>query len=199
MVKKYTNSAAEDWEVYITDSALHPDEWDQVFSPGGALEAAIEAREAGLTRFIGVTGHGWTIAAMHLRSLERFDFDAVLLPWNWVAARHETYAPDFAAVAALCAQRNVALQTIKGIARGPWAAGMERSHRTWYQPLEDEDDIRLAVDWVLGRPGFFLNSTGDINVLPTILRAAAERREAPDDAVMEALAKRTGMASIFGL
>ena len=58
----------------------HPDDWDQAMGPGGALEAAIEAREQGLARAIGVTGHGWTIAAMHRRGLARFDFDAVLLP-----------------------------------------------------------------------------------------------------------------------
>ena len=101
----------------------HPDEWEHALAPGGALDAAREAREQGLIRFIGVTGHGWTVAAMHRRSLERFDFDSILLPWNWQCAHHETYAADFEATVALCAQRRVAVQTIKALARGPWAAG----------------------------------------------------------------------------
>jgi aryl-alcohol dehydrogenase-like predicted oxidoreductase len=183
-------------------SLSHPDEWERALSPGGALDACVEAREEGLVRFIGVTGHGWTIAAMHQRSLDRFDFDSVLLPWNWFVAHHETYAADFEAALAKCEQRKVAVQTIKSLARGPWAAGVPHSHGTWYQPLESEPDIRLAVHWVLARPGIFLNSVGDVDLLPSVLRAADElasgKPEVPDE-VMAALAQRAGLASIFGL
>jgi len=178
---------------------VHPDQWDRALSPGGALDAAVEAREAGLVRFIGVTGHGWSIAAMHRRSLERFDFDSVLLPWNWFCARHETYAADFETTVALCERRGVAVQTIKSIARGPWAAGAPRDRATWYQPLEDEDDIRTAVHWVLARPRIFLNAVGDVGLLPLVLAAAAELGEAPEDAVMANLGERAGLSSIFGL
>jgi aryl-alcohol dehydrogenase-like predicted oxidoreductase len=185
-------------------SLSHPEEWEQALSPGGALDAAREAREAGLIRFIGVTGHGWTIAAMHRRALERFDFDSVLLPWNWHCAHHETYAADFEATVALCEQRRVAVQTIKSLARGPWAAGVDRNHTTWYQPLEDPDDIRLAVHWVLARQGIFLNSVGDVELLPHVVKAAAELGAAPAEAVpseaaMASFGKRAGLASIFGL
>jgi predicted aldo/keto reductase-like oxidoreductase len=177
----------------------HPDEWERALGPGGALEAAVEAREAGLVRFIGVTGHGWTVAAMHRRSLERFAFDSVLLPWNWFCARHPTYAADFEATVALCEARGVAVQTIKAVARGPWAAGAARTRATWYEPLEDEDDVRAAVHWVLARPGIFLNSVGDVDLLPAVLRAADELGAAPADAVMAQMSERTGLSSIFGL
>ncbi|MDP6788806.1 MAG: aldo/keto reductase [Rhodospirillales bacterium] len=177
----------------------HPDEWERALSPGGALDAAVEARELGLVRFIGVTGHGWASAAMHRRSLERFDFDSVLMPWNWVAAHHKTYPSDFEATARLCAERGVAVQTIKAVARGAWAAGAERNRTTWYEPLENEDDIRLAVRWVLGRPAIFLNSVGDVDLLPAVLKAAAEGGEPPDAAAMTALEERAGLTTIFGL
>jgi predicted aldo/keto reductase-like oxidoreductase len=160
---------------------VHPDEWERALGPGGALEACIEARAAGKVRFIGVTGHGWTIAAMHRRSLMRFDFDSILMPWNWVAARHPTYAADFERTAALAEERGAAIQTIKGIARGPWAAGVTRDRTTWYQPLEGMDDIRPSVHWVL------------------FLEAACEKISRPDDAEMAALSERTGLSSIFGL
>src|SRR5437764_14057889 len=94
---------------------VDPDEWNTAMSPGGALEAAIEARDQGLTRFIGVTGHGVTVAAMHRRSLERFPFDSVLLPCNFVMMQNPAYAADFEALSATCAERGVAFQTIKGI------------------------------------------------------------------------------------
>jgi aryl-alcohol dehydrogenase-like predicted oxidoreductase len=178
---------------------IHPDEWDQALGAGGALEAAVEARVEGLVRFIGVTGHGWNVAAMHRRSLERFDFDSVLMPWNCFAAQHETYAADFAATRALCRSRNVAVQTIKAIARGPWAAGATRDHATWYQPLDNEADIRQAVHWVLAEPDLFLNSVGDVGLLPAVLRAADDLRPAASDAAMADLSERTGLTSIFGL
>ena len=180
-------------------SLTHPDEWDQALSPGGALDAAIEAREAGLARFIGVTGHGYTVAAMHRRSLERFAFDSILLPWNWHFAQHPTYAAEFEATLRLCEARGVAVQTIKALARGPWAADATRTHATWYQPLEDGDAIRTAVHWVLSRPGIFLNSVGDVTLLPKVLEAAASPPTSVPDAVMAALGQRTGMTSIFGI
>lgn len=178
---------------------IHPDEWDRALSPGGVLEACVEARAEGLVRFIGVTGHGWTVAAMHRRALERFAFDSILLPWNWFAAQHATYAPDFERVAKLAEERGVAVQTIKGVARGPWAAGAAKDRTTWYQPLEAMDDIRPAVHWVLGRPGIFLLSAGDVGILPLILQAASEPARVPGPEVMAALSQRTGLASIFGL
>lgn len=178
---------------------IHPDEWDQALSPGGALEAAIQAREEGLVRYIGVTGHGWNVAAMHKRSLERFDFDSVLMPWNWYAAHHETYSKDFEETVRICEERDVAIQTIKSIARGPWAAGVNRNHTTWYQPLENEDDIRAAVHWTLSRPGIFLNSVGDVDLLPAVLRAADELGTPPGDEFMAGMSERVGLSSIFGI
>ena len=177
----------------------HLDEWEQALSPSGALEAVIQAREEGLARFIGVTGHGWSVATMHKRSLERFDFDSILLPWNWYAAHHETYGPDFEETVKICAERNVAVQTIKSIARGPWAAGVKPNTTTWYQPLENEADIRAAVHWVLGRPGIFLNSVGDVDLLPAVLRAADDPAAPPGDTFMAGLSDRVGLASIFGI
>src|SRR5258705_11045785 len=129
----------------------HPDDWDQAMGPGGALEALVEAKQQGLARAIGVTGHGWTIAAMHRRSLARFDFDSILLPYNFFMVQNDRYREAFGEVAAICRERNVAVQTIKGIARGPWATA-DRSHATWYQPLERQGDNRPAGPLGLGRP-----------------------------------------------
>ncbi|MEZ5933371.1 MAG: aldo/keto reductase [Alphaproteobacteria bacterium] len=179
---------------------IHPDDWERTFAPGGAMEAILEAKKAGYVDHIGVTGHGWTVAAMHRKSLERFDFSSVLMPWNWFAAAHPKYSADFKATVAICEERNVAVQTIKSIARGPWAAGVHQNRNTWYQPLEDEDDIRTAVHWLLSHKSFFLNSVGDVDLLPLVLRAADELDAAiPNDAVMAKFGDQAGLASIFGL
>ncbi|MGI9434892.1 MAG: aldo/keto reductase [Geminicoccaceae bacterium] len=179
---------------------IHPDDWASAFAPGGALEAILEAQKQGYVRHIGVTGHGWTVAAMHRKSLEQYTFDSVLMPWNWFAAQHPAYSADFRETVALCEAKNVAVQTIKAIARGPWAADMAKNRNTWYQPLEDEDDIRIAVHWLLSHRHFFLNSVGDVGLLPLVLRAADEMMPpAPDDAVMARFGDQTGLSSIFGI
>ena len=176
----------------------HPDDWDQAMGPGGALEAAVEARQQGLARFIGVTGHGWTIPAMHRRSLARFDFDSVLLPFNFLFAQNERYRKTFDEVLATCRERNVAVQIIKSIARGPWAT-TNRTHTTWYQPLEAQKDIDRAVHWILGLPGIFINTVGDLALLPRVLDAASRVERRPPDAEMEAMLGSTRMTSLFGL
>ena len=182
---------------------VQPDEWETALGPDGALRAAVEARNAGLVRFIGVTGHGLTVAKMHKRALERFDFDSVLLPYNYPLIQNPHYAADFEALVAVCQQKNVAIQTIKSATKGPWSEQiqqMDRAHRpaaTWYEPLADQQDLETAVHWVLGRDGVFLNTAGDIHVLPKILEAATRFRERPTDQEMAKLARDAHMAPLF--
>ncbi len=154
---------------------IDPQEWETALGPGGALEACIEARGAGLVRFIGVTGHGVTVAKMHRRALEKFDFDSVLLPYNLPMMGNEEYAADFEALLTVCEAKNVAVQTIKSICRSPWHE-KERFAATWYEPLREQDDIDAAVNWVLDRPGIYLNTAGDIHLLPKVLDAAARHQ-----------------------
>jgi len=171
-------------------------EWETAFAPGGALEAAVDAREQGLTRFIGVTGHGVTVAAMHLRSLERFPFDSVLLPYNYVMMQNAQYATDFEALSKVCVERGIAMQTIKGITMRPWDE-REHTHNTWYEPLSNADDIATAVRYVLGRRGVFLNTASDMRLLPLVLDAADRFDGVPADAEMRALVERREMAPLF--
>ncbi|HEY8703317.1 MAG TPA: aldo/keto reductase [Gaiellaceae bacterium] len=171
-------------------------EWETALREGGALEAAVEARDEGLIRFIGVTGHGLTVAKMHRRSLERFPFDSVLLPYSYVQMRDERYASDFEALAAVCAERGVAVQTIKSITLAPWD-GREQTAATWYEPLREQADIDLAVHWVLGRPGVFLNTVGDVALLPKVLDAASRYESRPSDETMDELAGRRNLIPLF--
>jgi aryl-alcohol dehydrogenase-like predicted oxidoreductase len=172
--------------------------WQTAMAPGGALEAAVEAREQGLVRFIGVTGHGVVAPAMHARSLERFPFDSVLLPFNYPMLQNPDYTRDFWRLFELCLSRGVAMQTIKGITLGPWAEGQDHTTTTWYEPLQEQTDIDTAVHWVLGQPGVFLNTAGDVRLLPKVLDAA-ERFDGtrPSDASMAALVAKQGMAPLF--
>ena len=165
------------WQLH---NLADPIEWDIALSPGGAIEAAVEARQQGLVGGIGVTGHGVQIAATHRRSLERFDFDSVLLPYNYVTMQNEYYAANFNALLETCQQRDIAVQTIKSIALQP-RMGQPSTYSTWYQPLQNPEDIDLAVWWALARPGIFLNTAGDISLLPAFLDAASRFEQGAAD------------------
>jgi len=170
--------------------------WRTALGPGGALEAAIEARDAGLVRFLGVTGHGASVAAMHLRSLERFPFDSVLLPYNYTMMAQPAYAADFEKLYALCRARGTAIQTIKSIARRRWTDEPGRRF-SWYEPLRDADALRRGVHWALALPGVFLNSSSDATLLPAVLEAAHEAAAAPTDAEMSADVARLRIEPLF--
>lgn len=177
---------------------VEEDEWATAFGPGGALEALQRAREEGLVRWIGVTGHGLRIPRMHLRSLERADLDSVLFPWSPVLARIGSYAEDVRELMDRCLERGVAMQTIKAVARSRW---MDPSapHRSWYEPITDPAAIARAVRFVLSHPGVFLNSSSDATLLGDILAAAdgpgALTRPAP--AELEADIADLGVTPLF--
>jgi aryl-alcohol dehydrogenase-like predicted oxidoreductase len=181
------------WQMHIL---VEPDEWETAMGPGGALEAFIEAKEEGLARYLGVTGHGVNTAAMHLRSLNRFDFDSVLLPYNVPMMRNPQYAADFQTLLKVCRERNVAVQTIKSIARGPWD-DTPQTRATWYEPLETQAEIDRAVHWVLANPGVFLNTVGDIYLLPNVLDAAARFHPLTTQAELEPMLSNMEMEPLF--
>jgi aryl-alcohol dehydrogenase-like predicted oxidoreductase len=174
----------------------HPEEWETALSENGALNALKEAKEQGLTRFIGVTGHGLFAPAMHTKSLKKYDFDSVLLPWNYVLYKDERYRREFNALLKTCKDRGVAVQTIKSITRGPWGEKVHTAD-TWYEPLEEERDLNIAVSWVLGQGTIFLNTTSDVRILPKVLEAANLKKPKPSEAEMEEFSKRVHLSRLF--
>ena len=175
----------------------HPDEWETAMGENGAIEAAKEARDQGLVRHIGVTGHGLQIAAFHYRSLQAFDFDSILLPWNIQMKQNAQYAQDFGRVVGLARERGIAVQTIKSLLRGPWGT-TPKDRNTWYQPLEEQPDIDRAVHWILAQGDLFLNTTGDIQLLPKLLDAASRfDGSGPSDEEMAAMAAEKRMTPLF--
>ena len=110
--------------------------------------------------------------------------------------RDERYAADFEALAAVCYERGVAMQTIKAISLAPWN-GREQTAATWYEPLREQHDIDLAVHWVLGRPGVFLNTVGDIDILPSVLDAAERFASRPPDSELQELLAHRRLVPLF--
>jgi aryl-alcohol dehydrogenase-like predicted oxidoreductase len=175
---------------------VEPDEWETTFAPGGAVEALAAARDEGLVSHIGVTGHGVRIAGMHQRSLERFDFASVLLPFNFVLMENPAYRHDVEELLATCAERRVAVQTIKSIARGRWADS-DTPHFSWYDPLTEPGPIGRAVRYVLGRPQLFLNTTSDARLLPAVVDAASGDLTAPTDDELRVDVVEQGITPLF--
>jgi aryl-alcohol dehydrogenase-like predicted oxidoreductase len=173
--------------------------WQTALGPGGAVEALLLARDEGLVRFIGVTGHGTFAPAMHLRSLEQFEFASVLCPYNYSMMAQGEYAADFDALAKVCGERGVALQTIKSIARRRWD-DQEGPRFSWYEPIRDPDPLRRAVSWVLSREDVFLNSSSDGRLLKQTLEIASQiqdRVECPSEAMMRSDIETQSIEPLF--
>jgi hypothetical protein len=181
------------WQMH---SLTNPVGWEKVMGPGGALEAFIKARDRGLVRFMGVTGHGDKVPAVHKRSLERFDFDSVLLPYNYLQMQKSRYAAGFEKLVGLCHERKVAVQTIKSICRRPWGTRPQTYNTYFYEPLETQDAIDKSVHWSLGLQDAFLITAGDMQLLPKILDAATRFEQQPSDAEMDMLVDDYDMQTI---
>ena len=181
------------WQMH---GLTNPVSWEKVMGPGGALEAFIEARDKGLVRFLGVTGHGDKVPVMHLQSLERFDFDSILLPYNYLQMQKPRYATDFNELAKLCNKRNVAVQTIKSIVRRPWGTSPQTHNTYFYEPLVNQEAIDKAVHWSMGFSDSFVITAGDMQILPKILEAATRYEKQPSDTEMSNLVDKFDMQSI---
>jgi aryl-alcohol dehydrogenase-like predicted oxidoreductase len=176
---------------------VEPDEWEVAQGAGGAVEALARARDEGLTRFIGVTGHGLRIASMHRMSLERFPFDSVLLPVNFTLLGDPAYRADVEELIAICERDRVAVQTIKAIARRRWSDDAADPRHAWYEPLADEGAISRAVRYVLSDPRLFLITSSDYRHLPAIVETASGPLDRPSDDELAADVEAFGIAPIF--
>lgn len=181
------------WQMH---GLTNPVGWEKVMGDGGALEAFIEARDQGLVRFLGITGHGNKVPAMHKQSLERFDFDTVLLPYNYLLMQKLRYAADFNELVELCRKSNVAVQTIKSVARRPWGRRPQTHNTYYYEPLEAQDAIDKSVQWVLGFSDSFLITAGDMQILPKMLDAATRFEKRPSDIEMDTIVDEFDMQKV---
>ncbi|MBF9015764.1 MULTISPECIES: aldo/keto reductase [unclassified Oceanispirochaeta] len=195
--KRLQSDVIDLWQMHVL---VDEEGWQTAMGPDGALKAFIEAKEKGWVRFLGVTGHGVQAPDFHRRSLEVHPFDSVLLPWNFPMSLNENYSRSFNELKKICMEKEIVMQTIKATCRRPWPVG-KQNRATWYEPLEEQGDINRAVSYILSDPQLFLNTAGDIDILPRVLQAAADFSEGkitdPSDAEMAAMAEKLTMAPLF--
>jgi len=171
---------------------------DRATGPGGALESAVRARDEGLAGAVGITGHGHGAPATHLEALRRFPFEAVLTPWNFVLAGREDYRRDFEALVEECTRQDVALRTIKTVARRTWPGSVDPSYATWYEPWDDPEHLDACVAFALRQPGVCgIPAAGDVRLLGRIVAAVARAAELSGEDVERVLSRAPGYASPF--
>jgi len=171
--------------------------WDKAMGPGGALEAFVEAKAKGLVRYLGVTGHGNRVAGMHVQSLERFDFDSVMLLYNYRQMLIPKFASDFEQLLKICRERNVAVQTFQSIAWRPIGKGDGKYNMYFYEPLESQEAIEKSVHWAMGLEDSFVITPGDIQFIPKTLIAADKYDGRPSDEEMKTLVEKYDIQPIF--
>ena len=161
----------ESFDLFQLHSVGTMEDLDKVTGSGGALEALVELRERGLTRWVGITGHGPDAPRVHLEALRRFDFDTVMFPLNATLYRNDEYREHAEELLSVANQRDVGVHTIKMLARGGWG-DREREHTTWYDPHREQSEIDRALWWLLSQPMHTAPSVGDVELLPRALDAA---------------------------
>ncbi len=172
---------------------------DQSFAPGGAMEAIVAARDEGLTRFIGITGHGLDAPKVHAEALRRFPFDTVMFPVNFVLYTNvPEYRRDYETLLALCRAQDVGIHIIKTLAKAPWNGREHPNTKPWYEPFDDQPTIDDAVAWVANQPIHTMCSSADVTVLPKMLDAAERYRAVSSDALAALAATAPAYAHVFG-
>lgn len=179
----------ESFDLYQFHAVNTFEELDAVTMKGGALEAALEAQRAGLTRFIGITGHGADSPAIYLEALKRFDFDTILFPLNFIQMANPEFRKNAEALIAECKRKDVGTMVIKTVTKGPWG---ERPHTatTWYEPFSEIDEIQRTVNYALSQAVTGLCTPGDTRILPLVLKAC--ENFTPLDAVEQEKLIETG-------
>ena len=176
----------EKFDLHQLHAVTNFEELDQVTGSGGALEALVEARDEGLTDYIGITGHGNQSPEVFLEALRRFDFDTVLFPINFTQFGIPEYRENALELLNVCQQKDIGVMIIKAVARRPWG-DREHTHDCWYEPFDSLDIIQQGVNFALSQAGVTgLCTTGDIKVLPLFLKAC-ENFEPMDAGNQEAL------------
>jgi aryl-alcohol dehydrogenase-like predicted oxidoreductase len=194
--RSLTRLQVTSFDLYQLHAVRTIEELDEVTRPGGALEAVTRARQEGLVRFVGITGHGYHAPEAHAAALERFDFDTVMTPLNFVQYADPGFRLAFERLARMAAERDVGLMVIKALTKGPWG-DRPHTYQTWYEPFDSADPIASSVGFVLSQPVTAFASPGDLRLLPLALEAAARFRPMPKEEQAALIASADAYAPLF--
>jgi predicted aldo/keto reductase-like oxidoreductase len=184
MQRSFKLLQTESFDLYQAHAITTMEELDSVTMKGGALEAFVEARERGLTKYIGITGHGVDSPKIFLEALRRFDFDSILFPLNYVQMANPEYRKYTDELIATCNAKDVGTMIIKSITKSPWG-DREHTATTWYEPFDKQDEIQNAVNFVLSHDVTGICTAGDTRILPMVLKACENFKRLDTSAIEE--------------
>jgi aryl-alcohol dehydrogenase-like predicted oxidoreductase len=158
------------FDLYQLHAVKTMDDLHEATREGGALDALVKAREEGLIRFIGITGHGVYAPSVFLNAFDQFAFDSVLFPLNFIQFAEDQFRSDAIALLQKCHADQVGVMLIKAICKGPWSDQPQIYH-TWYEPFDGEGEIQDAVNFALSQDASGICTAGDTRLLPKVLNA----------------------------
>jgi aryl-alcohol dehydrogenase-like predicted oxidoreductase len=165
-------------DVYQFHAVSTLDELEKIFGEEGAMKCFLEAREQGLIKYIGITAH--SDMRIVIKALEKFDFDTVLIPVNVGSMIAPAPENDFKPVLKIAQDRDIGIIAIKAIAKRRW--GKERKYQTWYEPLEEQEDIDAALWFTLSQdPVATYSMACDIRLWPKIISAGERFKKLSQD------------------
>ena len=186
----------DSFDLYQFHAVGNMAELDLITRGGGALEAVIKAREEGLIKFIGITGHGMDVPVVFLEALRRFDFDTVLFPINFILYSRPDYRQHAEELLAQCAKRDIGTMVIKSIARGPWDE-KQKTHTTWYEPMTEKQWIQKGINFALSQQVTGICTAADTSLLPSILDACENYKELSTEEQTELISQASDFKSLF--
>ena len=186
----------DSFDLYQIHAITTMEELDAATAPGGALQGIIEARDAGLTKFIGITGHGVNAPAIFLEALNRFDFDSVLFPINFILYANPDYRQKADQLLEECHQKDVGVMAIKSIAKSPWGESPQ-TYNTWYRPFDDPDRIQEAVNFALSQDITGICTAGDPHLLTLLLQACENYTPLTESEQVAMIAKTGAYQPLF--
>ncbi|GAB4509959.1 MAG: aldo/keto reductase [Anaerolineae bacterium] len=191
------NLRVEQLDLHQFHAVTRFDELDAIFAPGGAFEAFQQAREQGLTRYLGITGHGMDAPAIQLAALERYPLDTVMFPLNPVLYARPDFRRDAEALLAACGERGVGVMIIKSITKQPWG-DQERRFNTWYEPYEEQASIENGVRFALSQPNVTaIPAAGDTRLLSRVLKAVGDFQPMPAEEQQVLIEQSAALDVIF--
>lgn len=186
----------ERFDLYQIHAITSQEDLDTVFTKGGVIETMIKAKEEGLTRYLGITGHGMQTPRLFLQAIERFDFDTVMFPLNYGLMGQNAYREDALALIEVCKQKNIGRMIIKSVAKGPWNE-KPKTHTTWYEPFKTPEYLQEAVNFVLSQDVTGLCMAGDVTMIPMILQACENFEAMTEEEQAGLIEKGRAMEMIF--
>jgi predicted aldo/keto reductase-like oxidoreductase len=186
------------FDLYQLHAVGTMEELEKAFAKDGSIHTLQRAKDEGLTRFLGITGHGWDAPIVHLEALRRFDFDTVMFPIHPRLYANPVYKDATLELLEECEKRDLGVQIIKAVTKEKWIDSEQATYKTWYRPYDTQDKVQEGVNFALSQPSVAaIPSAGDLRLLPMILQAAENYQPMSESQQTALIERSSDLVSMF--